>query len=257
MFDLHSNIWKWFTYAFILLWLSIILVIFKIYIPSETVPSDEWVISDEFVLQVYYSNIKTHSGFYSEEKGADNYLFKYNPENPYKSPVYCWNNIEEAKAISYPRILSWSQFYEKIYKEVWTEKYFQFETKNKKSGQDVIFRIDNCNYVKRDSRSWTWNIGIFQKSPLNIESIKELSEYLWFEGKYTFWGVWTINSSIHEDSENFYSIIYYVSWVGWDWWLSDKISLIKRITIVNKKNWLITLDETVVKEVTWKYNSQN
>ncbi len=233
----------------VILWI-IILYIYSTSI-SETVPSE---FTDEQVLRTYYSDIKTHSWFYSEEKWADNYFSKYDPNNPYKSPVYCWSNMEEAKTIAYPIILSWGEFYEKIYNEEWTEKYFQFETQDKFNSRAVIFRIDNCNYIERISRFWTWEIWVFKKIPLSKDSVKELSEYLWFEGKYTSWWVWTINSTISEDSNYYYSEIYYVSWVGWDWWVNDKIKLIQRITSVNKESWKISLDEKIIKTVVWKNN---
>lgn len=182
----------------------------------------------------------------------------------FKGGKVCTNDIN--KAILWSQI---SKFYGggDVLDTSETEKYFELRIRWRPNPESITrYRVHKCSYVdfsNYDGDKFLYRhgtntlsndtMGIFIFKPSNLESVKELIEYLWYINNWNLEGRKVVKSSIRDIGKFFQYTIYETSITFGDWGMHDVIYLNRKDIFINKKNGLMIGYKYFIKELYGNY----
>lgn len=272
---------------FIFLIILGIIVATFVLIQRNLFPSNEVHFSNEEVINIVSSDIKTPVGFYHEDfYSGDTHseqvfalFIKYEKQRVNEEWVfYCSNDADEARThvesnIEYFKQLSdaYISMDKKIIGTSENERFFEFSVSqnfSSRAGQvtgseTIRERVYKCSYVEdlnydsitgAEDASITSQsyVGKFAQKPVTVKNVKELIESLWFSRHNVADGGSQVLVSFTQDiGSSIRHTIYETKTMFGDWNQFNETRLIKSVHTIDKESGYIELKQEKIKTVNW------
>lgn len=208
--------------------------------------------SDEDLLHAAYDGPKYPEGFYHEDLGGGSLYYENTisitptEERGDEWIELCTDDSEHAREWSEMSAEA-SSVSRELVGERETEKYFEFE-------REVSFfsRVHRCSYLDRSQYDRLHPgsvLGQLNLRPVTVESVQELSEYLWFISNCNNGSAKALCSAgaLQEDRVEHTLLEILVAWG--DWGLCDEITLIETVYHVDDESGRITYEQRELRTV--------
>lgn len=206
--------------------------------------------NDDFLINFSLHGQKYPQGFYTEETNNIASIYYVNTVST-KLDITKWIQLctgDSSEAISWMKLSSEDELTE--FKE--TEKYFQATGNSTTSSYKILFRVHKCSYLDRTNNNFlnkTDSLGIFNKRPINEQTVKEVIQYLWFIENYDISNPKIFYTTYSEESEKCLYDIYVVNYNAGDFGMCPAITVEKQNYSVNKTTGIITKDSKIIRTI--------
>lgn len=206
-------------------------------------------LSDDEIRRLARSQEKFPPGFYQENlAGASIYYentvsirksedwFELSTDN--RDQAFAWSEASSQK----------SSVYRALQSERQTEKYFEFRYINPDNPSDILLsRVHKRSYLDR-SRFNHFNptplLGVFNFRPINVNTVQNLCEYLWFTERYNIVDYRILAIATTESADKISCALYYILIEG-----KLMIRVMRREYSVAKKSGEIYQTESLISVV--------
>jgi hypothetical protein len=255
----------------IILYISIALIFLSCSIPSEQngeqiyLPptiQDSTQITDENVIRAVYSTYRYPESFVTEDlQGASPYYENTISIHTLNERPEYWQELstnDRDQAFAWSESSSvYSAYYRKLVSERETEKFFEFRRVWEAHPNDVILsRVHKSTYLDRsmhDRLRPRDTIAVF-KGTVDTARVKELVEYLWFAGNFTFGGAKVLCTSVFDRGSNIEYHLFHTEVSFGDWDLSDHITVNRSDFCVNKGTGTVVYTKQLLRTIEGKKN---
>ena len=206
--------------------------------------------SDDFLLYFSLHGQKYPQGFYKEEINNIASIYYVNSVST-KLDITKWIQLctdDSAEAISWMELSSENELTE--FKD--TEKYFQATSNSTTSSYKILFRVHKCSYLDRTDYNFlnkTDSIGIFNKRPINEQSVKEVVEYLWFLKNYKTANTNVLFTSFTSNNEDIIYNIFSTHYSEGDWGMCPSVQVYDEVYRINKVDGVIIYKANLIRSI--------
>lgn len=127
---------------------------------------------------------------------------------------------------------------------------WEHDSAGKKSYYDeyvISFKKNICDYTPKRLHIGSELKIIFKTNDLNI--IKYVMDYLYYNDTYNIEGFILLNSIIEENDNEYKYTFYEIETCYGDWGLQDQVSLVKNVFIINKESGEVSTTSEVIKTI--------
>lgn len=203
---------------------------------------------DEFLINFSLQGQKYPQGFYNEELNNIASIYYVNTVST-KLDITKWIQLctdDSSEAISWIKLSSENEITE--FTE--TEKYFEAKSNSTTSSFKILFRVNKCSYLDRTNYNFlnkSDTLGIFNKRPINEQSVKEVIEYLWFLRNYQTANTDVLFTKLTVNNADIICNIFSTHYSEGDWGMCPTVQVYDEVYKITKSDGIIIYKKDLVR----------
>jgi len=203
---------------------------------------------DEFLINFSLHGQKYPQGFYNEEINNIASIYYVNTVST-KLDTTKWIQLctdDSNEAISWIKLSSENEITELTE----TEKYFEAKSNSTTSSFKILFRVNKCSYLDRTNYNFlnkSDTLGIFNKRPINKQSAKEVTEYLWFLRNYQTASTNVLFTKLTVNNEDIICNIFSTHYSEGDFGMCPTIQVYDEVYKIRKTDGIIIYKKDLVR----------